>query len=288
MAWSRSALPMSLIFLAVMNPTATTASELKPRTVKAFENYEQLTQARERSELSTPGQFLAIDSLPEAQREEWISRLKSGQVYIQTLSTKDNDRKIEIPDGLVHHWLAIGFIPHARLQQVIDVVQNYPHQADIFKPDVQRSELLSRDGEHFHVYFRFYRKAIVTAVYNTQFDIDFTQPDPTHEYSFARAVRIAEVRDPGEKDESERPVGNDRGYLWRLDLYTRYLETSDGVYVQIEFLALSRGVPAVFAWLVNPYVRSVPREYLTNYVGQLKKAVAGATVEAGASAEPKQ
>jgi hypothetical protein len=279
---------MSLIFLAVMNPTATTASELKPRTVKAFENYEQLTQARERSELSTPGQFLAIDSLPEAQREEWISRLKSGQVYIQTLSTKDNDRKIEIPDGLVHHWLAIGFIPHARLQQVIDVVQNYPHQADIFKPDVQRSELLSRDGEHFHVYFRFYRKAIVTAVYNTQFDIDFTQPDPTHEYSFARAVRIAEVRDPGEKDESERPVGNDRGYLWRLDLYTRYLETSDGVYVQIEFLALSRGVPAVFAWLVNPYVRSVPREYLTNYVGQLKKAVAGATVEAGASAEPKQ
>ena len=288
MAWSRSALPMSLIFLAVVNPTATIASELKPRTVKAFEHYEHLTEARERSELSTPGQFLAIDSLPEAQREEWISRLKSGQVYIQTLSTKDNDRKIEIPDGLVHHWLAIGFIPHARLQQVIDVVQNYPHQADIFKPDVQRSELLSRDGEHFHVYFRFYRKAIVTAVYNTQFDIDFMQPDPTHEYSIARAVRIAEVRNPGEKDESERPVGNDRGYLWRLDLYTRYLETSDGVYVQIEFLALSRGVPAVFAWLVNPYVRSVPREYLTNYVGQLKKAVSGTTVEAGGSAEPKK
>jgi len=288
MAWSRSALPMILIFLAVMNPTATIASELKPRTVKAFEHYEHLTEARERSELSNPGQFLATDSLPEAQREEWISRLKSGQVYIQTLSTKDNDRKIEIPDGLVHHWLAIGFIPHARLQQVIDVVQNYPHQADIFKPDVQRSELLSRDGEHFHVYFRFYRKAIVTAVYNTQFDIDFTQPDPTHEYSIARAVRIAEVRNPGEKDESERPVGNDRGYLWRLDLYTRYLETSDGVYVQIEFLALSRGVPAVFAWLVNPYVRSVPREYLTNYVGQLKKAVSGTTVEAGGSAEPKK
>ena len=288
MAWSRSALPLSLIFLAVMNPSATTASELKPRTIKAFEHYEQLTEVRERNELSTPGQFLAIDSLPEAQKEEWISRLKNGQVYIQTLNTKDNDRKIEIPDGLVHHWLAIGFIPHARLQQVIDVVQNYPHQADIFKPDVQRSELLSRDGEHFHVYFRFYRKAIVTAVYNTQFDIDFTQPDPAHEYSFAKAVRIAEVRNPGEKDESERPVGNDHGYLWRLDLYTRYLEASDGVYVQIEFLALSRSVPAIFAWLVNPYVKSVPREYLTNYVGQLKKAVASAVTEAAGPTEPKK
>jgi hypothetical protein len=285
MAWSRSALPSGLFFIAALNAATIDASELKPHTVKAFQHYDELTEARIRGELSTPGQFLAIDSLPESQREEWISRLKSGQVYIQTLNTKDNDRKIEIPDGLVHHWLAIGFIPHARLQQVIDVVQDYPHQADIFKPDVQRAELLSRDGEHFHVYFRFYRHAIVTAVYNTQFDIDFTQSDPTHEYSFARAVRIAEIRNPGEKDESERPVGNDRGYLWRLDLYTRYLETDEGVYVQIEFLGLSRGVPAVFAWLVNPYIKSVPRDYLTNYIGKLRTAATGAVAE---TTEPKQ
>ena len=288
MAWSRSALPLSLIFLAVLTAGEASASELKPRTVKAFDHYEQLTEARVRSELSTPGQFLAIESLPEVQKEEEISHIKSGQVYVRTLSTKENDKKIEMPDGLVHHWLAIGFIPKARLEQVLQVTQDYAHHADFFKPDVQRSELLSRDGEHYRVYFRFYRHAIVTAVYNTQFDIDFTQTDPTHEYSFARAARIAEVRNPGEKDESERPVGNDRGFLWRLDLYTRYLETSDGVFVQIEFLGLSRGVPAVFAWLVNPYVKSVPREYLTNYVNQLKKAVAGAAEKTNAPTESKQ
>jgi len=282
MTWSRSALPSSLLFLAALNAATTNASELKPRTAKAFQHYEELTEARIRSELSTPGQFLAIDSLPEEQRKAEIERIKSGQVYIRTLNTKENGKKIEIPDGLVHHWLAIGFIPKARLEQVLRVTQDYAHQAELFKPDVQRSELLSRDGEHFHVYFRFYRKTIVTAVYNTQFDIDFTQTDSTHEYSFARAVRIAEVRNPGEKDESERPVGNDRGYLWRLDLYTRYMEADDGVYVQIEFLGLSRSVPAIFAWIVNPYVHSVPREYLTNYVGQLKKAVAGAAVEKSA------
>ena len=285
MAWSRGGLPLSLIFLAVLNAGGTSASELKPHTVKAFQHYEELTEARNRSELSTPGEFLAIDSLPEGQREEEISRLKSGQVYIRTLSTKENDRKIEIPDGLVHHWLAIGFIPNARLQRVIEVVQDYPHQAELFKPDVQRAELLNRDGEHFRVYFRFYRHAIVTAVYNTQFDIDFTQNDPAHEYSFARAVRIAEVRNPGEKDERELPVGKDRGFLWRLDLYTRYLETNEGVYVQIEFLGLSRGVPAVFAWLVNPYIKSVPRDYLTNYIGKLRNAATGAAVE---TTDPKQ
>jgi hypothetical protein len=287
MAWSRSVLPLSLVFLALLNAGKTSASELKPRTVKAFQHYEELTEARIRSELSTPGQFLAIDSLPEEQRKTEIERIKSGQVYIRTLNTKENDRKIEIPDGLVHHWLAIGFIPKARLEQALRVTQDYPHHSEFFKPDVQRSELLSHDGEHFHVYFRFYRKTIVTAVYNTQFDIDFTQSDPTHEYSFARAVRIAEVRNPGEKGESERPVGNDRGYLWRLDLYTRYMEADDGVYVQIEFLGLSRGVPAIFAWIVNPYVHSVPREYLTNYVGQLRKAVGAEAMPAAGPAEQK-
>ena len=200
MAWSRAAVPFSLIFLAVSNAGGICASELKPRTVKAFEHYEELTEARIRSELSTPGEFLAIDSLPEEQKKAEIERIKSGQVYVRMLGTKENDKKVEIPDGLVHHWLAIGFIPKARLEQVLQVTQDYAHHANFFKPDVQRSELLSRDGDHFHVYFRFYRKAIVTAVYNTQFDIDFTQSDAAHEYSFARAVRIAEVRNPGGKD----------------------------------------------------------------------------------------
>jgi len=287
MVWTRSALPLSLVFLAVLNTEKTSASELKPRTVKAFQHYEDLTEARIRSELSTPGQFLYIDTLPPGQREEEIARLKTGQVYIRSLNTKDNGKKVEIPDGLAHQWLAVGFIPKARLEQVLQVTQDYAHHAEFFKPDVQRSELLGRDGEHFRVYFRFYRHAIVTAIYNTEFDIEFTQSDPARFYSFAKAARIAEVRNPGEKDERELPVGNDRGFLWRLDLYTRYVEADGGVYVQIEFLGLSRSVPAVFAWLVNPYIHSVPREYLTNYIGQLKKAVAGEAVATSGPTEPK-
>lgn len=71
------------------------------------------------------------------------------------------------------------------------------------------------------------------------------------------------------------PVGNDHGYTWRLNLYTRYLEKDTGVYVQIEFVELSRNVPGLVAWLVNPYVRSIPSEYLTNYVHTTQKALSG-------------
>jgi hypothetical protein len=45
------------------------------------------------------------------------------------------------------------------------------------------------------------------------------------------------------------------------------------VYIQIEFLGLSRSVPPVFAWLVNPYTRSVPTDYLTHYIVATRKAL---------------
>jgi len=83
MAWSRSALPLSLAILAVLNTARTSASELKPRTAKAFQHYEEVTETRIQGELSTPGQFLYLDTLPESQRAEEIDRLKSGQVYGQ-------------------------------------------------------------------------------------------------------------------------------------------------------------------------------------------------------------
>jgi hypothetical protein len=61
--------------------------------------------------------------------------------------------------------------------------------------------------------------------------------------------------------------------MWRLNLYTRYLERDNGVYIQIEFLSLSRSVPTVFAWLASPYIRSVPRDYLTHYIVTTQKAL---------------
>ena len=51
-----------------------------------------------------------------------------------------------------------------------------------------------------------------------------------------------------------------------MNLYTRWVERDGGVYVQVEFLALSRSIPAFFAPLVNPYVHSIPREYPKRYL----------------------
>lgn len=261
-----------LMSLCLAWPAATRGSELKQKTADAFQRYVERTEIRIKSEENDPAHFLYFDSLPPEQKQSVLDRLHNGQVVIQQVHTEDG-KDVAVPDGLVHHWLAMGFLPGVTRDQVLRLAQDYPRQAKIYAPDVQHEELRSHNDEHDVVACRFYRQAIVTAVYDVDFDIDYFVPDSTRAYSWSHATRVAEVQNPGKPDEKEMPVGKDHGYMWRLNLYTSYLEKDGGVYIQIEFLALSRAIPLVFAFLVNPYVKAVPRDYLTHYVVDTRKVL---------------
>jgi hypothetical protein len=260
------------VSLCVAWITPTRGSELKQKTADAFQRYVERTEIRIKSEETDPAHFLYFDSLPPEQKQSVLDRVHEGQVVVQAMRTQGG-KDIEVPDGLVHHWLAIGFLPGVTREQALQLAQDYARQVKIYAPDLQREELVSHNDAHDAVACRFYRQAIVTVVYDVEFNIDYFVPDSTRAYSWSHSVRIAEVQNPGKPDEKEMPVGRDHGYMWRLNLYTSYLEKDGGVYVQIEFLALSRTVPLIFAWLVNPYVRSVPRDYLTHYVVNTRKAL---------------
>lgn len=264
-----------MVAACVALPSPAGATELKQETAEAFQRYVQKTEARIDGELKDPSQFIYVDSLPQNQKQEMMERLHSGGVLTERIHTRENGKEIEVPDGMVHHWRALAFIPGVRLQQVVALAEDYPRHPQIYAPDIQKAKVLSHTDGHDSVEFQFYRQAIVTVAYDTEFSVDYFFPDNARAYSFSRAVRIAEMENPGKPGEKELRVGKDHGYMWRLNLYTRYLERDNGVYVQIEFLALSRSVPAIFAWLVNPYIRSIPRDYLTRYMSATRKALVG-------------
>lgn len=90
---------------------------------------------------------------------------------------------------------------------------------------------------------------------------------------FNMSTRIAEVADFHKSDEHELPVGNDHGYMWRLYTYWRLEEKDGGVYLQNESVALSRTVPVILAWLVNPLVKSMPRNVITHPLLHTRKVV---------------
>ncbi|HUI75032.1 MAG TPA: hypothetical protein VLX32_08815 [Candidatus Acidoferrum sp.] len=249
------------------------AAELQEKTIEGFQSYVQHAEGRMRKELANPKTFLLLDGLPAGERGTMEAELRAGRVIVVNMKKDGADDEPSVPDGLVHHWMALVFVPGVHLKQVIAFVQDYGRYPELYKPDVQRAKVKSTDGQTFHVYMRLYRKLIVTAVYDTEFEDRYYPVDAAHEYSNSRATRIAEVGNPGESDEYDKPVGHDRGYLWRLNTYWRYEEKDGGVYIQVEFIALSRSVPFIYAWLVNPYIKSVPRNYLTHLLETTQQAL---------------
>jgi hypothetical protein len=106
-------------------------------------------------------------------------------------------------------------------------------------------------------------KKVITVVVNSEHEARFTRDGADRARSRIVSTRIAEVDDPDTREEREKPVGRDGGYLWRLNSYWRFLERDNGVYVECESVTLTRDIPSGFGWLVRPFVTSIPRESLT-------------------------
>jgi hypothetical protein len=247
-------------------------TELRPETGAAFDRYIRATEDRMARDLSD-GHFLILDDLPETRRKQICMQLRQRQLYIAQLHTKEEGRSIRVPGGLIHHWVAVGFIPGATLSQTLDVLQDYDNHKTTYKPDVRESRLLEHKGGEFKVYLQLYRKSLVTVVVNVTLEVQYTAVGPTKAMSKSHSTRIAEVAELGKPNERELPVGNDHGYIWRLYSYWRVEEKDDGVYVQVESVGLSRTIPWEISWLVTPLIRSVPKGVLSDLLDKTRIAV---------------
>jgi len=249
------------------------AVELKQETSNAFGRYIVLTEERMARSLRDGDSFYSMDGKPELQREALRNRLRQGEIIIDQMETLDGERTIKVPGGLVHHWIALGFIPGVNLNQALALLQDYEQYPVIYQPDVKRSKLLSTDGTHFNIYLRLYQKTIVTATFNAEFEVTYFRMNERHANSRSYSKRIAEVENSDQPQERERPVGNDRGFLWRLYSYWRLKEQDGGIYVELESVGLSRSIPVFFAWLVNPLLKSLPRSYLSRVLNSTRTAL---------------
>ncbi len=259
------------------------AAELKQETIQAFDQYVKVTEEERAAKMRKSGAFLWIDSQDEALRQQLHERLARGEVVTKRLETRDDNRPIRIPHGLVHHWIGTIFIPRATLQQTMILMENYPTYPQVFSFGVQRSNVLSQEKQDFQVQLRMFREARSPVFYNVDLDDRYFRVDADHGYRRSRSTRIAELADVGKPTEHELPVGDDRGLLWRLNLDWRCQEENGGVFLQIELIALSRGVPAIIAWLANPYIQSLPQQYLEKVLQAMRS---GVSVQATPHATP--
>jgi hypothetical protein len=262
------------------------ATELKPDTAAAFDRYVHAMEARMDEDLRQD-HFLIIDRLADERRTETYAQLKNGQVYVEAVTAREGDRPIKVPSGLIHHWAGVIFIPKATYDDVTAVLLDYDCHEDTYKPQIRKSKLIERNGDESKVYFQFFNHSIVTVILNANFDVRDTQFGSGRFQTVTRSTRIAEVENADSANEHEKTVGNDHGYMWRLYTYWRIEEKDGGVYVQNESVSLSRTVPALLAFVVNPLVKSIPRNVLIHLLTDTRNAVEKAEVQSpGPVTEP--
>jgi len=160
-----------------------------------------------------------------------------------------------------------------KIDDVLRVLEDYDHHSEYYKPDVEQSKTLQRDGNHYEAFLRFRRHKVITVVLNTTHDVNYFRDSPQRAHSRSSAIKIAEVENAGKSGEKMRSAGDDGGFLWRMETWWRMEERDGGVYIQSEVVSLTRDIPTGLAWMIGPFVNGIPKETLAFTMEATRKAV---------------
>ncbi len=266
-----------VVLVALMAPPAH-AAELTRETQAAWRKQVAATEARIDRELRSQGPFLALDREGAKDAAQTRAALRTGTVAVRNLEGADRSGEgLEVAGGTIHHWRGAVFIPNVGVDEVLAAVSDPGSRAAHRQEDVLEARVLSRSPNHLRLFLKLQRRVIVTATYNTEHDVVYGTHGPGRASSRSVATRIAEVLNPGERDERECPPGMDRGFLWGMNSYWRYQAVPGGVIVELESLTLSRGVPWGVGAVVRPLVDQVARESLTRTLVSLRARFEPAT-----------
>lgn len=254
---------LSAFLLLSLSATLSKAAELKQNTLQAWDDYVRIVNATaaERNAGSRP--FLWVDESPETHQ-----RVRGGEFVI----TNRDPRKV--PQGLIHHWVGVMFIPNVSLDQVMQVLNSYDRYSEMFKPLIRKTSVVERNGDTVKLNVLAAQKAFsVTAAVDTDEEIQIARLASDRVCITADSVRVNEIADYGHTGEHVFPEARRPGYVWRALILQRLEQRDGGVYVELETISLSRGIPLEVRWLIKPLTDDLPRKMLTDLLDETRAAV---------------
>ncbi len=251
-------------------------ADLTAATIAAWQQYER--QVDERYERSTAAaSFFVHDAFKLA--PGWRTQVAGGQVsMVRVASYAPGAAEPSIPDGRIHHWAGAVFIPGVTLDQVLRHLRDRAGRESEAFDDVLSSKLIAREGDRLRIYMKLRRESVITVTYNTEHAVEYRRLNAERASSRSVATKIAELENAGTAQEREKPVGNDQGFLWRLNAYWRYEQINGGVLIECESASLSRSVPLLLRPFVMGTVERIARESLQKTMVSLRTDLARARV----------
>lgn len=247
-------------------------AELTAAAVAAWQEYERQVDARY-DRPAAPDAFFVHDAFKLA--PGWRASIRGGRVsMVRIPSFAPGAAEPSVPDGRIHHWAGAVFVPGVTLDHVLQHLRDRAGRESEAFDDVLSSRLISRDGDRLRVYMKLRRESLITVTYNTEHTVEYRRLAPARASSRSVATKIAELDGGGTPQEREKPVGNDHGFLWRLNAYWRYEQVDGGVIIECESVSLSRSVPLLLRPFVMGTVERIARESLQKTLVSLRAELA--------------
>ncbi len=258
-------LAVLLFFITLGVPAQSMPRKLHDETLAAWNEYVQLVCSRtENHAHQVP--FLWITELPPRSAE-----VHAGEIAVWN---QRNDGSFSVPHGLIHDWLGAVFIPHSSISNVLSVIRNYGRYAEIYNPAVIQAQALPsyKLDDRFSMIV-LHKELFVTAAVRGEYETRYVQIDENHWYSISRSTRLQAIQNVNTPEMHVLPPDEGPGYIWRLLSVTKFEQSDDGVYVEMEALALSRDVPLMWRWLVDPIIAKLGKNSVHTTLEQTRKAV---------------
>jgi hypothetical protein len=255
-----------MLFAVLLLPVPSHAANLKAETVAAWDDYVQSVSSTLQDRARPGGNFLWI-----LENSERIAKVQSGEIIVVP-APGPNPRKV--PGGLIHHWVAAAFLPNVKLNDVLEVTQDYDRYKDFYPPTVIASKTLARKAADDYFSILLMNKALfLKTTLDTDYQTTNVRLDDRRFYSVSRTTRVQEIEGFGQRGEHCLPEGEGDGYIWKVFGIGRLEQRDGGVYVEIEAIALSREIPGALRLLVDPIVRRVSRNSVLTSLRQTGEAV---------------
>jgi hypothetical protein len=248
------------------------AAELEQKTLSAFQAYVHAAQAQMEANGPDDASFLYIDRLPQAEKTRLYGEVENGTILVLPIDTTDKGKRIKIPDGMIHHWVGLMFARGVSLQQVQALLLDYSNYGEIYRPTIRRAQVVTHSDDTFQTVVQFYSRSPEMA-FDTHFDVRVFHDDAGHVRIRSISTQVNQLQNPSNVSSPVMPDGQGNGYLWRLNDYWRLEAKDGGVFVQVESIELSRSVPYLLSWLIDPIVRDKSRDAVSALLSATRSAV---------------
>lgn len=247
--------PIGILFGLSCLASSVDAAELQPHTAQAYEKHSE----------QAVREFVA--------RARKLAREGRRCDGVMTARAASGDGILNVPDGLIHNWMATAFVRGATLRQVVAVARDYPSYSQVYE-NVKSVKVLSQKGDAYDVLIRLDEGSFsIEVVLDVRSTVEYRTLDDGSISAASKSDEIRQVNNAGRSNESRRPVGRDSGYLWRAHTLTLFVPHEDGVFVVMETLGLSRGYPPFTGFWIEPIARRLGRKSAEGSLNEFLTAV---------------